>query len=593
MTDQSVCENLLNSSDLATGAVPKLCGADVELGNFLLGGTPRSDFRGTGLEAALLLFREMPGLHFTERSHPDQHDGGRSWSIPHAWGTLSSSCEHQGQYGLQSWGRKFIPANGGCSYIDHSHLELCLPETLSAFDSVAAWYSMLHITRSALERANSKLPQGIKIKALVNNSDGQGNSYGSHTNFLVSRRCFQNIFERKLHYGLFLASYLTSSIILTGAGKVGSENGRPPVDFQIAQRADFFESLMGSQTTYRRPIVNSRDEAHSAGAPLARLHVIFFDSTMCHVSSLLKVGSTQIVLAMIEQDQVASDLILQEPLEAVVSWSHDPDLRSKGQLISGAKYTAAEIQLAILERARKFVSRGRADGIVPFAGEILALWEDTLLKLEARDFEALLPRLDWVMKRSILERAIEQHPQLTWNSPQLKHLDLLYSSLDKDGLYWVYEPDFVEKLVSAEAVNCFIHAPPNDTRAWLRSYLLSRASERIDSVDWDYIRFRFQHGGDGHWPRYSYKTLRMNPLIARRECEPAFNASSSLEEALEMLGVEETDRYGRPIVHNHPPGPAVYIPSVTALHNPGEFEREKDVQSGQVRAPSGVWPPEQ
>jgi len=85
----------------------------------------------------------------------------------------------------------------------------------------------------------------------------------------------------------------------------------------------------------------------------------------------------------------------------------------------------------------------------------------------------------------------------------------------------------------------------------------------------------------------------MNPLIARRECEPAFNASSSLEEALEMLGVEETDRYGRPIVHNQQPGPAVYLPSVTALHNPAEFEREKDVQSGQVRAPSGVWPPEQ
>ena len=130
----------------------------------------------------------------------------------------------------------------------------------------------------------------------MNNSDGQGNSYGSHLNFLISRRTFDNIFWRKAHYLQFLASLQISSILLTGQGKVGSENGRPSTPFQLSQRADFFETLQGMQTTFNRPIVNARDEslcgrqgAYDPTAP-ARLHVIFFDSALAHGSCLFRVG---------------------------------------------------------------------------------------------------------------------------------------------------------------------------------------------------------------------------------------------------------------------------------------------------------------
>src|SRR5207245_816604 len=102
---------------------------------------------------------------------------------------------------------------------------------------------------------------GQRIHVLVNNSDGRGNAYGSHLNFLVTRRAWDNIFERKLHHMLYLASFQVSSIVYTGQGKVGSENGMPAVAFQLSQRADFFETLTGMQTTHERPIVNSRDEA--------------------------------------------------------------------------------------------------------------------------------------------------------------------------------------------------------------------------------------------------------------------------------------------------------------------------------------------
>src|SRR5439155_5153707 len=134
-----------------------------------------------------------------------------------------------------------------------------------------------------------------------NSSDGNGNSYGSHLNVLVTRRTFENLFERRLHYLVWLAGYQASSIVFAGQGKVGSENGAPQVPFQLSQRADFFERLVGLQTTYARPIVNSRDEAlcgtwarreRRPSAPaLARLHVIFYDSSLALVSCLLKVGA--------------------------------------------------------------------------------------------------------------------------------------------------------------------------------------------------------------------------------------------------------------------------------------------------------------
>ena len=531
MRGQPVDGDTTGTFDPGCGNVPKLCGADVELGNFILADEETSG-EGTAMQAAVALLEEMPGRWYSQSKTTSclpPYPGGYSWGNCAAWGKGIAPYGGEEWTNQPHWQKKFLPANGGCSYIDHSHLEICLPETLSAFHQVAAWHAMLRITRSALRRANSKLPDGNKILVLVNNSDGLSHSYGSHTNFLISRRCFQNIFQRKLHYMLFLATFLTSSIIFTGAGKVGSENGKPRVDFQIAQRADFYESLMGVQTTYNRPIVNSRDEAHCDESSMARLHVIFFDSTLCHVSSLLKIGVTQIVLAMMEQDQVLADLILQDPVLAIVTWSRDLDLRSRARLISGAQYSALEIQQAIFEKAKGFVHAGRADGIVPRAREILALWEDTLCRLEAGDLGGLTSRLDWVLKRRILERAMETHPGLGWDSPELKHLDHLYSSLD-DGLYWLHEPGLVEKVVSDEAIEHFVHSPPNDTRAWLRAHILSRAPESIDSMDWDFIRIRFR---SGQTLFSSFKTLEMDPLLTQQECEPLVDRLNSTEDGRE------------------------------------------------------------
>jgi proteasome accessory factor A len=167
------------------------------------------------------------------------------------------------------------------------------------------------------------------------------------------------------------------------------------------------------------------------------------------------------------------------------------------------------------------------------APQILALWEDTLLKLRAGELDQLAPRLDWVLKRNILERTLNQHPHLRWSSPELKHLDHLYGSLE-DGLYWIYESDFVQRLVSDRDIEHFIHYPPSDTRAWLRSYILRHAGDDVDQVDWDSVRLKLREEGFGQYPSYNYKTIKMeDPLITREDCEGWFTRGESSREAAE------------------------------------------------------------
>jgi Pup amidohydrolase len=519
--------------------LPKLCGADIELGNFVLGMT--SD-RGTGFAASRLLLGEIDGLPRVEKFRGEPCDcavcrRARQSFRPGGRNGRSSQADNRGGVNPQDWGRKYLASNGGCAYIDLDHLELCLPEVLSAYDHLACWHGMLRIARRALDSANEKMPAGMKIQVLVNNSDGLGNSYGSHLDFLITRRAWDNIFRRKIHYMLYLAAFQASSIVFTGQGKVGSENGTPDVPFQLSARADFFERLVGAQTTHNRPIVNSRDEPLCGTAEMARLHVIFFDNTLCHVASLLKVGVMQIVLAMIEAEQVNIELLLDDPIESVIRWSHDPTLQARSATTAGEELTAVELQLRFLEEARRFVANGGCDGVVPRAGEILALWEDTLIKLEAGDFVSLAPRLDWVLKLSLLQQVVDKNPELTWSSPEVKHLDHLYSSLDKaEGLYWAFEASgVVERLVSDDQIERFVTCPPEDTRAWTRAMLLRWAGpDTVDDVDWDSIRLKT---GSQRF-RATYRRLEMSSPLAftRANSERAFQDASTLEELLDLLG---------------------------------------------------------
>lgn len=537
----------------ASVGVPKLCGADIELGNFVLGPEGSS---GTGHVASRALLSKVEGLRASKWSYSYGYNSVHNYGYGYDWsrsdGSQGDTGYSYGSANSQDWGRKYLPANGGCIYIDLDHIELCIPEVLSAWDHVAATHAMLRIVRRAQVLANEELTEGRSIQVLVNNSDGRSNSYGSHLNFLLSRRAWDDLFLRKLHRLLFLASYQVSSIVFTGQGKVGSENRRPETPYQLSQRADFVETLTGVQTTHRRPIVNSRDEAlcgsHSSrvskSSPsddLARLHCIFFDNTLCHVASLLKVGVMQIILAMIEAGVTNLGLVLDDPVAAAVGFSHGADLQARCRLASGEEVTAVELQLRFLAEAKAFARTGGLE-VVPRAEEILALWEDTLQKLHAGDLSALVGRLDWVLKLHVIERSLEQRSDLAWESPELKYLDLLYSSLDPaEGLYWAYQDaGVVERVVSEEEIERFVHEPPEDTRAWTRAMLLRvLPPEQVSDLDWDGVAVRL----DPERPSSGVVKVRLDdPLgFTRSECEQLFDGSSSLPQILDGLMAEPKD----------------------------------------------------
>jgi Pup amidohydrolase len=491
--------------------VPKLCGADVELGNFIAGVERPA---GTGAVASRALLRALATITPVAR---DEH--------------------RTGAFDPSDWARMHLPANGGCAYIDLDHLELCLPEVLSAHDHVAAWHAMLRLAQAALAAANQQLPEGRRIQAVVNNSDGRGNSFGSHLNLLVTRAAWDNVIERKLHYLAYLAAFQASSLVYTGQGKVGSENGTPPARYQLSQRADFIETLIGPQTTFRRPLVNSRDEPLCGRSDsLARMHMISFDSTLCHGASLLRVGVAQLILAMLEAGAVTLALALDDPLAAFHAWSRDPLLEARAPLLDGRKVTAVELQLRLLEDARRFDARDGFAGLVPGAEEILSLWEDTLARLARGDWNGLARRLDWTLKLAMLERALHQRPELDWEAPELKYLDHLYAGLDPDeGLYWAWSrAGLVDTIVPEGSIARFCEEPPADTRAWGRAMLLREGADAIDRVDWDFVRFRLTDE-QGH---AAYRLVGLpDPLGATRaDLESAFLLNGSLEELLDAVG---------------------------------------------------------
>jgi proteasome accessory factor A len=516
-------------------ALPKLCGADIELGNFI---ADVDHPAGSGYEASQALLAEIDGFPRRKDSYSYSAWSASTYTAPAARHARSESSTAGGWgYNPQDVSRRYLSSTGGCAYIDLDHCELCLPEVLSAYDHVAAWHGMLRMMRSVLERANDERPHHQRIQVLVNNSDGLGHSYGSHLNFLISRRTFDNIFRRRPHYLQYLASLQISSILLTGGGKIGSEN-------QLSQRADFFEILQGPQTTFERPIVNSRDESlcgfPRAGEPwatAARLHVIFFDSALAHGSALLRVGVMQLILTLLELGLVNARLILDDPLVALQDYSRDPTLKASARLIGGERFTALELQRAFLEEVKRHAAQGVFEGVVPRADEIIALWEDTLVKFEKGDLMALARRLDWVMKLMAIERAMEQSPELEWDSPEVKVIDHLYSSLDSDGLYRAYEESgFAEQLVAAERIEHFATNPPEDTRAWTRAMLLRRASSEgveVDSVDWDRMTFRIR--GRYAWP--SYRTIDLEDPLAftQAEAQPVFEACTDFSDLLDGL----------------------------------------------------------
>jgi proteasome accessory factor A len=267
---------------------------------------------------------------------------------------------------------KILP-NGARYYVDHAHPEFSTPECSNVLDVMRyekAGERILNLSRLG---ANQLLPLGRNIIIYKNNSDQKGNSYGYHENYLMDRRTpFQTIVEQ-------LIPFLVSRQVVCGAGKVGAENGADPVEYQISQRADFFETEIGLDTMVKRPIINTRDEPHADRDRYRRLHVIVGDANMSEYTTYLKVGITTVVLQMIEEGFLAEDVALRNPVRALKEISHDPTCKALVTLKNGKKMTAVELQRCFHEAALRYLE-AHAD-CHPTYPDIVVEWGTVLDRL--------------------------------------------------------------------------------------------------------------------------------------------------------------------------------------------------------------------
>jgi proteasome accessory factor A len=373
-----------------------------------------------------------------------------------------------------------ILPNGSRYYVDHAHPEYSSPECSNARDAVVWDKAGERILEDSIAAATPLLREGERVFIYKNNSDGKGNSYGTHENYLVDRAVpFPQIVKH-------LTPFFVTRQVFTGAGKVGAENGAEDVDYQISQRADFFEVEVGLETTFKRPIINTRDEPHADPERYRRLHVIVGDANMAEVPTYLKVGTTALVLRMIEDDFIADDLSLAQPVRSMKTVSHDPSCTATVELADGRSVTAIELQWEYLKLAKKYAQ----DNVTDVGSDaVLERWESVLEGLDA-DPLSLSNQLDWVAKLKLLE-AYRDRDQLSWDHSKLKLIDLQYHDVQREkGLYYKLESSGkMERLVTDEEVAFAVDHPPEDTRAYFRGECLRRFSDSIVAASWDALIF--------------------------------------------------------------------------------------------------------
>jgi proteasome accessory factor A len=373
--------------------------------------------------------------------------------------------------------------NGARYYVDHAHPEISIPEVVSAVDAVRWDRAADEIARASMGYAAELLPDGSELVVYKNNSDGKGNSYGCHENYLMSRDTpFGRIASQ-------ITPHFVTRQVFCGAGKVGCEqSGREPaeVPFQLSQRADFFEEEVGLETTLKRPIVNTRDEPHCDPQKYRRLHVIVGDANMSEVATYLKVGTTAILLAMIEDNELGDEWLLGNPVPAIRQVSHDPTLRRTIMLRDGRRATALELQFGLLERARKYEQTHGLHAVGDEIGaDVLSRWERVLAGLEG-DPSSVANWVDWVAKQRLVEGYAARH-SLPPGSAKLKAIDLQYHDLRRDRCLALKVG--LDTLVDQADVEWAMANPPTTTRAYFRGRCLQKYPNEVVAANWDSLVF--------------------------------------------------------------------------------------------------------
>src|ERR1700716_478524 len=322
-----------------------------------------------------------------------------------------------------SWGRSsnVFLRNGSRLYLDvGSHPEYATAECDDLIQLVAHDKAGARILQDLLVDAERRLADegiGGDIYLFKNNTDSAGNSYGCPENYLIVRAGeFSRISD-------VLLPFLVTRQLICGAGKVLQTP--KAATFCLSQRAEHIWEGVSSATTRSRPIINTRDEPHADAERYRRLHVIVGDSNMSEPTTLLKVGSANLVLEMIEEGVQFRDFSLDNPIRAIREISHDLTGRRLVRLAGGPGAAAPDLQREYYARAVQHV---KENGSGPNAERVLELWGRALDAVEEQDFSKIDTEIDWAIKHRLVERSRAKH-DLDLSSPRIAQLDLAYHDI--------------------------------------------------------------------------------------------------------------------------------------------------------------------
>ncbi len=390
-----------------------------------------------------------------------------------------------------TWGRSsnVFLRNGSRIYLDvGSHPEYATAECDSLTQLISHDRAGERILEDLIIDAEQRLAaEGIAgdIYLFKNNTDSHGNSYGCHENYLISRvGDFSKITD-------VLVPFLVSRQLICGAGKVlSSARG---AEYSLSQRAEHIWESVSSATTRSRPIINTRDEPHADPERYRRLHVIVGDSNMSETTTLLKVGSTELVLRLIEAGVGMRDFTLENPIRAIRDISRDRTGRVSVALANGRKISALELQTAYLEKVSAFVAdRGLETATLV---RVLDLWERAIRAVAEDKLSLIDTEIDWAIKLKLLDAYAAKH-QLSFGDPRIAQLDLAYHDIRRSrGIFSLLERrGSVARVTHDPAIFRAKTVPPQTTRAKLRGDFIRHAQDgRNDyTVDWVHLKLNDQ-----------------------------------------------------------------------------------------------------
>lgn len=396
---------------------------------------------------------------------------------------------------MAQWGSTNIfHPNASRLYLDvGSHPEIATAECdslsqLLAYDRAGD----VIVDKLAQEAEVTLLEEGIEGKVFLfkNNIDSVGNSYGCHENYLISREVVLKSLGKQL------VPFLITRQLIAGAGAI--KQGK----FQLSQRADHVWEGISSATTRSRPIINTRDEPHANSHKYRRMHVIVGDSNMAEPTTALKVGSTLLMLEMIEAGFELPGWTMSQEIEALRAVSQDPTGSTLIELTlpDGEQSTtrsALEIQCTYLDCAKKWLAQRQEEGTGTSNAEmarVVALWEKTLTAIASQDYESLASDIDWAIKLQLLhsyQQRLGLDPE-DFSHPKLAQIDLVYHDIRPGrGLARLLESrGRIHTWIDPEQITQAVTAAPQTTRAKLRGEFLERARQTQSHIAVDWLRLK-------------------------------------------------------------------------------------------------------